>query len=93
MRSSPSRVAPIFCSAPLPRPLATAERASSRWMPTSPNAKPRTSFAAAWNMPVPQNAEPMAKPHSAMSKPAPSVRIWMMPIACSKPCGTTPKQM
>jgi hypothetical protein len=28
-----------------------------------------------------------------MSKPAPSVRIWMMPIACSKPCGTTPKQM
>ena len=32
----------------------------------------RTCFAAAWNIPVPQKLEPMANPHSAMSKPAPA---------------------
>ena len=38
-RSTASFTAPIFASAPLPRPFATAARASSRWTPTMSNAK------------------------------------------------------
>jgi hypothetical protein len=42
--------------------------------------------------PVPQNEEPIAKPHSAVPKPGSSCRTWKMPMAESMPCGTIPKQ-
>ena len=42
--------------------------------------------------PVPQNADPIAKPHSAVPKPGSSCRTWKMPMAVSMPWGTTPKQ-
>ena len=45
------------------------------------------------NMPVPQNAEPSAKPHSAVAKPGSSWRTWNNPTAVVMPCGTTAKHV
>ena len=72
LAQQPSCTAPIFPSAPLPRPLRTAARASSRCTPTVSNANSTTSSAPSWNTPVPQNAEPIANPHSAVPKPGSS---------------------
>ena len=41
---------------------------------------------------MPQNCDPIAKPHSAVPKPGSVSRIWKMPIAVSKPCSVTAKQ-
>ena len=56
------------------------------------NAKSMTMRAPSMNTPVPQNAEPIANPHSAVPKPGSSCRTWKIPIAVSIPCGTTAKQ-
>ena len=90
-RSTPSCLAPIFRSAPLPRPLRTAARASRRCEPTTSKAKSRTSLAPSTKSPVPQKSAPSAKPHSAVPKPGSSERTWKRPIAVSEPCGTTAK--
>jgi len=47
--------------------LATAARASSRCVPITSNAKVMTCFAPSMKAPVPQNADPIAKPHSAVA--------------------------
>ena len=52
----PSRVAPIFCRAPLPRPFCTHERASSRWTPIVSNANAITARADSTNSPRPPEA-------------------------------------
>ncbi len=41
---------------------------------------------------MPQNGEPIAKPHSAVAKPVSSDRTWKMPTAVVMPSGTTAKQ-
>ena len=43
-------------------------------------------------MPVPQNCEPIAKPHSAVPNDGSSERTWKMPIAVVMPIGTIAKQ-
>ena len=90
--STASCTAPIFSSAPLPRPLRTAARASSRCTPSVSKTNSFTSSAPSSNTPVPQNAEPMAKPHSAARNSLSSCRTWKMPIAASEPCSVTAKQ-
>ena len=70
-------------SAPLPRPFRTADRASSLCTPTVSNANASTSSAASLNTPVPQNGEPIAKPHSPVPNPGSISRIWKIPIAVS----------
>ena len=42
-------------------------------------------FAASMKMPVPQNSDPIANPHSAVVNPGSTWRIWKMPIAVSIP--------
>ena len=51
-----------------------------------------TMRAPSMNTPVPQNAEPIANPHSAVPKPGSSCRTWKIPMAVSIPWGTTAKQ-
>ena len=61
----PSCTAPSFLSAPLPRPFATAARASKRCDAEDVDAEIRAPrVAPSTNRPVPQNCEPSAKPHS-----------------------------
>ena len=48
-------------------------------------------FAPSWNTPVPQNGDPIAKPHSAVPNPGSSSRSWKMPIAVSSPVSVTAK--
>ena len=66
-------------------------RASSRCTPSVSNANSSTSSAPSWNTPVPQNGEPIAKPHSAVPNPGSVSRIWKMPIAVSYPFSVTAK--
>jgi len=64
-RRTASQEAPIFFNAPLPRPFSVTARASRRYTGSSANTKSSTARADAWNIPVPQNPDPIANPHSA----------------------------
>ena len=63
------------------RPRAPRGGAEQRGSVSNVNA--RTSSALSWNTPVPQNAVPIVKPHSAWSNPALISRTWKMPMAVS----------
>ena len=81
LRSTPSQIAPTLRSAPLPRPFRTAARASSRCTPRVLEREIEHQLRAVLNTPVPQNADPIAKPHSAVPNPGSSWRTWKIPIA------------
>ena len=93
MRRTPS------CTAPILRERAVAAAVLHRRPRFEPVDADRVErelehavSAPSWNTPVPQNAEPMAKPHSAVSNPGSLARTWKIPIAVSKPLSVTAKQ-
>src|SRR5580765_2936498 len=84
---------PSFWSAPLPRPFLTAALASMRCTRRLSNENSSMSRAASMKMPVPQNSEPSAKPHSATSKSDRIERTWNNPMTVSEPLSVTPYAM
>jgi hypothetical protein len=87
-----SRNAPSFRSAALPRVLASEARASRRRVRSVSNAKLMASRALSPKIPVPQNSDATAKPHSAVPNSGSIDRICTRPIAVSEPRGTIAKQ-